>query len=309
MSEGPRRSEASALPIALMGFAIFSIGDGLVRSMAGQWPGSAIALARYAIATVVLAFLLWRREGRAGLRSRLPLVQIGRGVSLAFATTAFFAALGLMPLADATAISFTTPMWAVLLSALLLDERIGWARAGAIVTAFGGVLLILQPKVAAFGPAALLPLASAVLMAALMMFNRRIAGAGSVLSNQFFAAALATLFLIPITIAGHLSGAARFAVSWPTATMLAKCAGVAVTGTIGHLLIYVATSRASAASVAPMNYVQILMAIAIGWVAFGSRPSITMLIGGAVIVAAGLILFQLSRRVAQDVGETGVAPE
>ncbi|MDB5685721.1 MAG: Threonine/homoserine efflux transporter RhtA [Rhizorhabdus sp.] len=309
MTDPARRSEASALPVALLGFAIFSIGDGLVRSMAGQWPGSAIALLRYAIATGVLgAFLAWR-EGRAGFRCPLPLVQLGRGAALAFATTAFFAALGLMPLADATAVSFTTPMWAALLSALLLGERVGWRRVAVILLAFAGVLLILQPKVAAIGPVAMLPLFSAAMMAALMMLNRRVARAGSVLSSQFFVAAIATALLIPITIVGDHSGSQRFEVAWPSAMIIAKCAGVAVTGTTGHWLIYIATTRASAASIAPMNYVQILVAITIGWAVFGSVPSVTMLIGAAVIVGAGLLLFRMSGRGADDVGETGVTPE
>jgi drug/metabolite transporter (DMT)-like permease len=309
MTQPAGRSEVAAMAIALAGYAIFSIGDALVRSMAGAWPGSAIALLRYAIGAAMLGGLLLAREGRTAFSCPLPLVQVGRGAAIALATTCFFTTLGFMPLADATAIQFTSPMWVALLSAVLFGERIGWRRALLILIAFGGVLVILRPDLVRLGPIAALPLLAALFMAMLIMLNRRAAGATSILQSQFLIAFIATLILLPVTIIGHLSGAARFAMAWPAPLVVLKCAGVAVTGTIGHLLLFVATTRASATAVAPMTYVQILVAIAIGWAAFGTRPDAAMLAGSGLVIAAGLILFRISRRAAQDVGESGSTPE
>lgn len=309
MTKSDARPEMGAMLIALAGFAIFTMGDGLVRSMAGAWSGPAIATLRYAIATFMLGLVLLIREGPSGFACPLPLVQLGRGGAIALATTCFFTALGFMPLPDATAIQFTSPMWVALLSALLLHERIGWGKAGLILIAFGGVLMILRPDLIRLGPIAALPLLAAFLMAILFMLNRRAAGGSSILLSQFLIASIATPILLLVTIVGHFSGAARFALSWPVPLVVLKCAGVAVTGTIGHLLVYVATTRASAAAIAPMTYVQILVAIAIGWIAFGSPPDATMLAGSAIVIGAGLALFKISQRAAQDVGEAGITPD
>lgn len=295
--------------IAMAGFVIFSFGDALVRSMAGQWPGSAIAALRYTIGAIALGGALAVREGKAGFRCPMPWTQVGRGVAIALMTTCFFTSLGFMPLADTTAVQFTTPMWAALLSAILLGERIGWRKAAPIGLAFSGAVIVLRPNLLALGPSAFLPLLGALLMAVLMMFNRRTAGTGSVLASQFLGAAIAVVFLIPIAIIGNGLGLARFAISPPTPIILLKCAGVAITGTTGHLLLYLATERASASSIAPMSYVQIITATTIGWAAFGALPSWPMLLGSMVIVCAGLMMFRISVGAARNVVETGTTPD
>jgi drug/metabolite transporter (DMT)-like permease len=295
--------------IALSSYVVFSVGDGLVRSMAGQWPGSGIATLRYTIGAIVLGVILAIREGRKGFRCPMPWTQVGRGAAIALMTICFFTALGFMPLADTTAVQFTTPMWAVLMSAALLGERIDWRKAVLILIAFAGALIVLRPNLLALGFAAILPLAGALLMAVLMMFNRRIAETGSVLSNQFFGAGIAVLFMVPITLGAHFAHVPRFVMNWPSAVVILKCLAVAVTGTSGHLLLYLATERASAADVAPMSYVQIVTAGLIGWLAFGAVPSWTMVLGSLVIVCAGLLLFRISRDMARDVSEAGTTPD
>jgi drug/metabolite transporter (DMT)-like permease len=295
--------------IALSSYVVFSVGDGLVRSMAGQWPGSAIATLRYTIGAIVLGVILAIREGRKGFRCPMPWTQVGRGAAIALMTICFFTALGFMPLADTTAVQFTTPMWAVLMSAALLGERIDWRKGLLILTAFAGALIVLRPNLLLLGVSASLPLLGALLMAVLMMFNRRVAGAGPVLLSQFLGAAIAVAFMLPITLLGHLAHLPRFVVAWPSGIVILKCVGVAVTGTTGHLLLYLATARASAADVAPMSYVQIVTAGLIGWAAFGAVPSWTMVLGSLVIACAGLLLFRISRELARDVSEAGTTPD
>jgi drug/metabolite transporter (DMT)-like permease len=277
--------------------------------MAGQWPGSAIATLRFSIGALALGGVLAVREGRRGFRCPLPWMQIGRGAAIALMTVCFFTALGFMPLADATAVQFTTPMWAALMSMALLGERIDWRKAALILIAFSGALVVLRPNLLLLGLSAGLPLLGALLMAVLMMLNRRVAGVSPVLLSQFLGAAIAVAFLLPITVLCHLAHVPRFAVTWPSAIVILKCMGVAITGTTGHLLLYLATARASAADVAPMSYIQIVMAGLIGWIAFGAIPSWTMVCGSIVIIGAGLLLFRISRDIARDVGETGTTPD
>jgi drug/metabolite transporter (DMT)-like permease len=280
---------------ALGGFAMMSLGDAVIKTIAGAWPGTAVALTRYAIGCTLLGALLAAREGRAGFRFAQPGWQIVRGIGIAVATTCFFTSLFLMPLAEATSIGFTGPVLTTLLAIPLLGERLKWPGAVALVLAFVGTVIVLRPSFAVLGPAAGLPLLAAFGMSLLMIGNRKVAGSGSALAMQFALAAGALPLMALATLAGHLSGLAGFHVGVPDWTVIARCALVAVSATSGHFLIYLGTERTGASRVAPMTYVQLLMALGLGWVVFGDRPDWVALVGAVVIIAAGLLLWWSGR--------------
>jgi drug/metabolite transporter (DMT)-like permease len=304
-----RPSPLPPMFLALAAFALFAIGDGIVRSMAGAWPGSAIALVRYAVATVAIGLYLLIRAGRAGFAMPAPWIQLGRGIAIASVGTLFWVSLTYMPLADATAILFTSPVWTALLSVVILREAIGGRQLIFVLLAFGGAMIVLQPNVVAFGFGALLPLGSAVSMACLMMLNRALGARGSVAGNQFWLLLVATLTLIPVTIAGHFSGIGPLFVTAPGTGVIVKCLLIALTGTIGHILLYRATLQVSAAIVAPMTYIQILFAVCIGWFLFAAPPTHSMLFGGAIIIGAGYMLIRTNMQMARQIGETGSTPD
>lgn len=289
------QNSRKALLLALAGFTLLSIGDTVVKTMAGAWPGSAIAALRYALGSVGLCALVAFSAGKGGFVYPRPLLQIGRGAAVAGATLGFFLGVHLMPLADATSITFTSPLIVVILSALLLRERTPAASWGAIVLAFAGVLIVLRPNLAALGLAATLPLAAAVCMASLMMLNRRVAGTASALSLQMIIACTATPMLVAATLAGHFSGVAALQVPVPDWTIVARCAVVAVTATTAHWLIFRATELASAATVAPMTYVQLVVAVGAGVLVFGNAPDAISFAGMAMIVAGGLWLWRTQK--------------
>src|SRR5437868_13451517 len=105
-----RSSARTALILALSGFATLSIGDALVKTMAGQWPGTAVAALRYSAGATGLAIVVALTEGRRGFRVPMPWLQFGRGVGVSIATICFFLGVMAMPLADATAIVFPSPL-------------------------------------------------------------------------------------------------------------------------------------------------------------------------------------------------------
>ena len=200
-----------------------------------------------------------------------------------------------MPLADATAIQFTSPMLTGILSALVLGERAPKAVWGATALAFAGVLIVLRPNVLALGAAALWPLGAAFGMAWLMIFNRKAAGSASALAMQLLLAMVAAPLLVTAAALLHATGAPQFHIPPPDPPVVLKCLAVAVFATFGHLLIYSATVRASAAVVAPMTYVQLVVAIALGWAWFGNRPDLAMIGGAALIIGGGLWLWRSQR--------------
>lgn len=288
-------SARSGLLYALCGFALLAMGDAVIKSIAGAWPGTAVAALRYAIGAMGLGTVLFLKEGRQGFALPMPKVQLLRGFSVALATICFFSAIFLMPLADATAIGFTSPMITVIFSAIFLNERTRATKWLAIVIAFGGVLLIMRPNVAELGWVALLPLVAAMSMAIMMIGNRAVAGAGTPLLMQFLVASVATPFILAAALIGHFSGVEALHVGMPDWTIIARCTLVAVTASFAHWLVFMATTRASAAEIAPMTYVQLLIAIGLGIILFGDWPDLTSLVGAGIIIASGLILWRGSR--------------
>ena len=301
-NKGKDSQVRDALLFALGGFALLSTGDTLVKSMAGQWPGPAIAALRYVFGTIGLGTILFLREGWAGFYMQRIGWQAVRGFGIAMSATAFFTAVQIMPIAEATAISFTSPMVTALLAAVLLGEPMRRETWIASLIAFAGVLIVLRPNFLAIGPAAVLPLFAAFGMALLMIGNRAVLGHGTMLGMQVSVAIWATLFLLMITLAGHLSGIAMLHVGLPQWSVIGKSAAIALTGSSAHVLIYMATTRAGAGTIAPMTYFQLLMAGFYGWMFFHEPPDVTAFLGASIIVAAGLYLWRAGRMIDEPQG-------
>lgn len=289
------KNEQGGLILALAGFALLSCGDAVIKTIAGQWSPLAVAALRFTIGAFGLSVILLIKEGRSAFRPQRPWLQAGRGLCLAIATMCFFAAIFVMPLAEATALIFLAPIITALLSGPLLKEKVRPGTWIASFIAFAGVVLVLRPNLSELGPIALLPLGSATAFSLMMLANRAVAGQGSSLSMQVFVAMGAAPVLVVCAILGGVSGAERFAVSWPDWTVIARCAAVAVSASTAHWLVYLGTTRAGAATIAPMTYVQLLVAITLGWLIFGDRPDVITLLGSSVIIAAGLFLWSTGR--------------
>ena len=174
-----------------------------------------------------------------------------------------------------------------LLAALVLGERVTRTRTALCLAGFGAVLLIVRPGTDAMGPAALLPLASALCLAGYFLLTRMAAGQGSPLAMHAVAAAAGTIFLavvLPLAGAGE-----EAALVWPsgTGTWLAL-ASLGIVSTVSHMAIIVALARAPASALAPLNYLEIVSATALSFVVFGTLPDLWTVLGAALIAAIGL---------------------
>lgn len=288
--------EAAGLASALAGFAILAFGDAVIKTMAGSWSPIAVAALRFTLGAIGLSALLAWREGMAAFRPARPWLQLGRGLCLSGATLCFFSAIFVMPLAEATSLVFLAPILTALLSGPLLGEKVRPATFLASAVAFAGVVIVLRPNLAEVGLTALLPICAAGFMALLMLANRASAGQGSPLSMQVFMAVVAAPILTVAALLGDWSGAPMFALDWPSRDVLLRCGLVAATASTAHWLMYHGTIRAGAATIAPMTYVQLIVAVALGWWWFGDRPDAVSLLGAAIIVSAGLYLWHHSTR-------------
>ncbi|HEV2078626.1 MAG TPA: DMT family transporter [Allosphingosinicella sp.] len=165
MRTSPGGGAGSALLLAAIGFSILSVGDAIVKTLAGEWPAPAVSALRYTFGALGLAGAVAIYHGRAGFVLPRPWLQFGRAAAVSLATICFFLGVMAMPLADATAIQFTSPILTAVLSALVLGERAPRAAWAAIVLAFLGVLLVLRPNVLEIGAEAFYPLGAAFGMA------------------------------------------------------------------------------------------------------------------------------------------------
>jgi len=285
--------ERHGLLLALVGFTIFPLGDGIWKSATLLWAPPAMGALRYTMGALCLGIALWLREGRSGFRVKRPMVQLLRGCGLAIATAGFLTALRFMSLVDATAIMFMSPILTVLIAAAALKEPVGRATWIATLGGFTGVVIVLRPNFVALGPVSLLPLLAALGMSMLVIGNRLSSQTGSPLAMQFQVAAPAALGLIAFAAGGHASGADFLVIeTWPSVRVILMCAAVACIATAGHWFIYLGTTRAGASSIAPITYIQIVIAGLISWLAFDQPPDRIALLGIAVIVASGLYLWR-----------------
>lgn len=284
--------ERKGVALAVLGFAILSSGDAVVKSMAGAWPAFAVAALRFTFGALALSLLLLRFEGPRAFVPQRPWLQVARGVCLAISSTCFFSAIYLMPLAEAMAIGFLSPVLTQVLAGVLLGERVRRAVWGASAVSLIGVAIILRPNLMVLGAAAFLPLVSAFFFALTMVANRASAGQGSALSMQVFIAGVCAPLLILVALGAKLSGLPALDFGWPSWDIVARCAVVAFTASTAHWLAYVGTMKAGAAQVAPAIYVQMLVAVLMGWWWFGDRPDVYTFAGGALIIGAGLYLWR-----------------
>lgn len=296
-----RDSVPQALLLALAGYVILSGGDAVMKSMAGAWPALAVVALRFALGAAGLGLLLLWREGRGGFLTPRPVLQLARGAALAGASLAFIFSIFIMPMAEAVAILFAGPIVTALVSSAVLGERLPKATWGAMLLASVGVVVVLRPNVALLGWSALLPLASTVIMSAFLLLNRATARDTSPLGAMFWASAWATPVCVAVALIGHGSGVEALHIGPLPGSVLLRCAIVAVTASLAHSLIFMATTRASAASIVPAGYVQIIMALALGLIIFGDWPDMLALAGTACIIAAGLWLWRSSTKANRQV--------
>ncbi|MBN9506209.1 MAG: DMT family transporter [Altererythrobacter sp.] len=289
------QSDRAGLLYALAGFCTLSIGDAIIKGMAGAWPAPAMAATRYITGTAILALLLARHEGVQALRLPRDPLQWVRGVAISVSALGMFLAVWLMPLAEATTIAFTQPMITAVLAVVLLGERARLSTWIATLLAFAGVFLILRPNFSTAGWGVLFPLVGAAGMAVTIIANRKVTGRASVLAMQYYMSVTAMLFLFVATAAAHFSGIETFRLHWPDWSVIARCVLIGFTATLAQWLIFMGTVKAGAGTVAPMTYGQLLMAVALGAAFFGDWPGATGLLGAAVIIGAGLFLWWCGR--------------
>lgn len=269
---------------AVAGWALM---DAAAKYLSASYPVAQIAWARFAFHFAMALLLLGRmRLASLGASKRMPL-QIARSFCLLGATVLFFGGLRYLPLAEAVAIYYVSPMMLTALSALLLRERVGIRRWGAVFVGFFGVLLIVRPGGEIFEWAALLPLGSALCFAFYQLTSRLLSRDLPPASAMFYVALSGTLVLSVVVVFDWVP---------PTPLGWGLMIGLGVVGYWSHLCMVKAFEYVSASEVAPYGYVDLVWAALLGLALFGAFPGAASVAGMAVIVTSGLYIFYRERR-------------
>ncbi len=286
---------------ALTAILCFSFVDLGIKLLSDGYALHQIVFLRSLVSmTVFLAIIMPLSGGWTVLRTRRPGAHLLRGAFIVCANVCLFLGLAALPIADAVAIFFISPLAIAVMSVIFLGETVGPRRWAAIILGLIGVLLIVQPGTDAFQVASLLPAISALLYGAMHMVTRKVRRTESATTMTFY---VILTFLITSAIIGALIGDGRYAGGPHPALefLLRKWAPIAradmwiilmlgIAGVMGSWLISQAYRLSEAALVAPFEYVAMPISIFWGVAFFGTWPMLNAWAGILLIVGSGLYM-------------------
>ncbi|WP_299151780.1 DMT family transporter [uncultured Tateyamaria sp.] len=287
MSAGNNTRLGIALMIAVS--VVFAGQDGISRHLASEYNVYMVVMIRYWFFAAFVITIAARKAGgvAAAASTKRPVVQGFRGLLLAAEICVMVSAFTILGLVESHAVFAAYPLLVAALSGPVLGEHVGWRRWAAIGVGFVGVLFILKPGLGVFNPAAVIPLISAVMFAMYGLLTRYVARDDSTATSFFWTG---TTGAVAMTCVGLWFWEPMSGVDW--AWMGALC----MTGSLGHWLLIRCYEVAEASAVQPFAYFQMVFAAGVGIVLFGEALQINVLIGAAIIVAAGLFTLWRERQ-------------
>jgi drug/metabolite transporter (DMT)-like permease len=285
-----RHSHVPTRAVLLISSAVlcFTALDAITKFMTQRYPVPVLVFARYAVQFVAMVMWLGPTMRLGLVRTNRLRIQAFRGILLLASSLFFVNALRSLPLAEATALNYSTPIIVVLLGRLVLGERLTQSRIAFVAVGIAGMLLIVQPGSDVFRGGVLFGLGAAVFYACYQITTRMLAGEDP--RVLLFYPALIGTFVMSVLAPGF---------AWPpsmpwTHVLLIVCGGLF--GTVGHFLFILAFRLAPASALTPFTYMQLVWAMLLGWLLYGNFPDGYRIAGMIVIAASGLWMTLHERR-------------
>lgn len=280
-SAGPARQTRG---IALMTAAMLSIPlvDGFAKALSADYSPLYISWARYVVACLIVVPLAAARHGTGMLPPTRRGAHLVRTLFLVASMTLYFLAIARIPLATAISAFFVGPIVAVVLSVLVLKERLTVWKLLSLALGFGGALVILRPG-AAVEPGLLMAFGSGLCFAFYMIATRAAAQGSGPLQTLVFQCVVGALLLTPQAV---------WTWQLPATEDLLFFAALGAFSAFSHLLSIAAFRLADASTLAPLVYLELIASATIGFIAFDEVPRWSTLLGAALIVAGGLVLLR-----------------
>lgn len=283
------------ITLKILSVCVFVVMFSLIKATSGNVPpGEAVFFRSLFAMPVIVVWLMWRQELRTGLKTENPVGHFFRGLMGVSAMGLGFAGLGLLPLPEVTAIGYAAPLLVVIFAAMFLNEKVGVFRLAAVGLGIVGVLIVLSPRLEVGSSAmdmretlgAVVVLGGAFCAALAQVFVRK-------LVNTEGTAAIVFWFSVTATCLSLLSLPWGWVVPAPREALMLICAGLL--GGFGQILLTSSYRLADASLIAPFEYSSMLLALGVGFFVFNEVPTLTMICGAAIIIAAGVLIILRER--------------
>lgn len=284
-----RPTPVSAILLVFATGLLFSLLDASAKYLVlSGMSAPYVVWVRFAV-HVVLVLVLFRSWSDRGLfRVKSMPLQLLRGVFLFGSTIFNFVALLTLQMAEAMTIFFFAPMVITALAGPLLGEWAGWRRWAAIGVGFVGILVVTRPGFGDFGIGHVYAVCSMLSYCLYVIMTRHMGATETSGSLIFYSALAPVIFMSPaVPLAGTIP---------PDMLHWVVLISLGFYGALGHWLLIKAYKQASASALAPYPYLQLVWAVALGFVIFGEVPDRYTLIGAAIIVASGLYIVHRERQ-------------
>lgn len=291
-----------AIIFKILSVFLFVVMAGIIKSVSGHVPpGQSVFFRSFFAIPVIVVWLMMRKELQIGFKTQNPMNHVWRGVIGTSAMAMTFGALGLLPLPEMTAIGYAMPIFVVIFAAMFLNETVRLFRLVTVAVGLIGVMIIMAPRLSVdvidvtetLG--AVLALGAAVGAALAQVFIRKLTKTETTSSIVFWFSVTA-------------SGLSLLTIYWgwvvPTPKEAALLILAGFIGGVGQILLTSSYRLADASFVAPFEYSSMLFSIAIGFAFFDEVPTLTTLVGAAVVIAAGIMIIWRERQLGLERSKT-----
>ena len=278
-----------ALWLVAGGF-IFTATSAMIRLLSAEIESVQTAFFRAVISVIMLLPLVATGRVKPWQSKRLK----GHFWRTVMGTTSMvlgFYAVSMLPLADATAIAFSQPLFSVVVAAVIAGEKVRWRRWSATIVGFAGVLIMVQPGEGSLQLGALVALANAATVALSILLVKRLSDSETPLMILTQFAIFSTLLLAPPAI---------WVWRWPDLWGWVLAIGIALSATIGQYFWVQAFKAGEMSAVAPFEYLRLPFAVFVGWLIWGEMPVIWTYVGAAIVIASALYIAHREAQLARE---------
>ena len=277
----PARADRPFRGIALIlaSTVFLGISDVTSKYLSATLPSIEIAWIRFLVFALIMVPAMLPGSPLFALRTGRPGLQAMRGVALLGSSLFFISGLRFLPIAEASATGFVSPLFVTALSIVFLSESVGVRRWLATAVGLIGVLIILRPGSSSFHPAVFFPLVSALSWACMLIMTRMMSGREAAITTMTYSS------IVGVGILSALVPLVWVAPSWHD-ILFGILVGLA--STVGQWIVVLAFRYADASVLAPFSYTQLLWVSILGFLIFGEVPGVWTVTGAVFIVASGL---------------------
>ena len=270
-----------AIALILVGVAMLATMDAVAKLIGEGYHVGQIVFFRALVGQIPVLIVIAAQGEWGRLRTTNPAGHLLRGIFWIGGIGSFFWAIQLMPLADATAIFFVSPLIATALSVPLLGEIVGWRRWAAVLVGFVGALIVIRPGSDVFGWSAILPLIGALSYSLLILTGRRMVMREDSTTVSWWVS------ISPLLICGTML---PFVWTTPVGTDWLWFAALGLLGGTGNYLVTMAFRHGSISLLVPFEYLAMVLAVIYGWAIWHEVPDVWVFVGAAVICGSGLFV-------------------